>query len=204
MIEDDVYQDWLEDPDPSRKWLALLEDPLHYEIDLPGGFEELEDQCASAQEELRQAVAASELLQTEAREYGEDWLRNRIKVHVNITNPSDTSFRSKQVVPIFGILGAALASLAGTYCGIPVCILLLRKGNIHFDKGPILTQTAILYLSALTSFYPHALSPLFKALSIVLFVLLSLFAKMITRNDFSLLSGNVAFVFSRRIRQQRF
>jgi hypothetical protein len=26
------------------------------------------------------------MLQAEAREYGDDWLRNRIKVHINITN----------------------------------------------------------------------------------------------------------------------
>jgi hypothetical protein len=100
IIQDQFYYE----NNKSRDWLALLEDPLHHEIDLPRGFDELEGQCASAQEELRHAVAASELLQTEAREYGEEWLRNRIKVHVNITNPSDTSFRSKQVVPLFGIL----------------------------------------------------------------------------------------------------
>src|SRR6185503_11342080 len=52
------------------------------------------------QRELRDAVAASARLQSEARAHGgEDWLRKVVKVHVSITQPSDFSFRSHRIVP---------------------------------------------------------------------------------------------------------
>jgi hypothetical protein len=78
----------------SRRWMSLLQDPLRHEMSFPGGFEWMGDSIAAAQERLREAVAGSALLQAEARQYGEDWLYNRIKVHVNITNQADRSFWS--------------------------------------------------------------------------------------------------------------
>ncbi len=85
----------------SRRWLNLLERPLDYEIDLPGEFTWMADSIAKVQAELRQAVAESELLQTRAQQYGNDWLNNQIKVHVNITYPADPSYWSNQVFPMF-------------------------------------------------------------------------------------------------------
>ena len=80
----------------ARLWMDLLENPLEHELDLPDGFEGMARAVADAQSRLRAAVANSALLQAEARQYGEDWLRNRIKVHVNITQPADLTFWSKQ------------------------------------------------------------------------------------------------------------
>ena len=48
-------------------------------------------------------VAGSKLLQERARRFGDDWLHNRVKVHVNITNPVDWSYWSQQVIPLLGI-----------------------------------------------------------------------------------------------------
>ena len=48
-------------------------------------------------------MAGSKLLQERRRKYGDDWLHNRVKVHVNITNPVDWSFWSQQVIPVLGI-----------------------------------------------------------------------------------------------------
>ena len=62
--------------------------------------EEHEPKIHEAQAELRQAVAKSHLLKERRRSHGEEWLANRIKVHVNITNPADWSFRSQQVIPV--------------------------------------------------------------------------------------------------------
>ena len=81
----------------SRLFLRVLHDPMNYELDLPGGYEEWEAEFAEAQQRLRSAVANSKLLQTELRQYGEDWLENRIRVHINITNPSDMSFTSMHI-----------------------------------------------------------------------------------------------------------
>ena len=77
-----------------RLWLELLADPLHHEVHLPPGYEAWEGQIRSAQEDLRAAVAASTGLVAGKERYGEAWLRNRLRVQVNITNPADVSFRS--------------------------------------------------------------------------------------------------------------
>ncbi|UCC83208.1 MAG: hypothetical protein JSW46_20025 [Gemmatimonadota bacterium] len=86
----------------SRRWMNLLEDPLRHEVDFPDDFAYMADSLATVQEELRRAVAESRLLQERAAEFGENWLANQIKVHVNITHPADHSFWENQVLPIFG------------------------------------------------------------------------------------------------------
>jgi hypothetical protein len=86
-----------------RLWLDLLENPLGTVPRLPAGFEESAAAIETAQQELRDAIAGSRLLQVEARQYGQQWLRNVVKVHVNITNPPDQSFWSRQVVPLAGM-----------------------------------------------------------------------------------------------------
>ena len=87
----------------SRLFFRVLLDPMNYELDLPDGYEEWEVELAEAQARLRQAVANSRLLQTELRQYGEDWLEKRIRVHINITNPSDMSFTSMHVAGIIPV-----------------------------------------------------------------------------------------------------
>ena len=77
-----------------RLWMTLLEDPMNHEVDFPGGYEEWEEHIRERQKQLREAVEASPTLQAGKERYGEDWLKNLIKVHVNITNIADFSFRS--------------------------------------------------------------------------------------------------------------
>lgn len=76
----------------SRLLMTVLEDPLRATVQLPhdplGGAERL----TQALERLRTAVLHSRVLQAEARQYGAAWLRNRVKIHVNITNRADPSF----------------------------------------------------------------------------------------------------------------
>ncbi len=84
-----------------RLWLDLLQDPLHHEIDLPDGFRAWEDSIAGLQTELRRAVANSQLMQSQARHFGEDWIDNVVKVHVNVTNPPDPSFWTDEIFPFF-------------------------------------------------------------------------------------------------------
>jgi hypothetical protein len=86
-----------------RLWLDFLERPLGELPHLPSGVEEFEARLRRAQDELREAVRGSRLLQAEAGEYGEEWFQNQIKVHVNITNPADPSFWSRDILPIMGI-----------------------------------------------------------------------------------------------------
>ena len=78
----------------SRLWLALLENPLNHEVELPDEFGEWEETIRKTQDELRTAVEESKALQSGLEAYGKKWLRNKIKVHVNITNPPDFTFRS--------------------------------------------------------------------------------------------------------------
>jgi hypothetical protein len=81
----------------SDLWLNLLENPLEYKLDLPSGYEEWENEIARSQETLREAVAASPLLQAGLKQYGKKWLDNKIKVHINITHPPDFSFTSSHI-----------------------------------------------------------------------------------------------------------
>ena len=83
-----------------RLWMTILEDPLRASMRLPGANAEREAHLRKRQEELRAAVAASTRLQREAATSGgETWLRRVVKVHVNITQPSDFSFRSYRIIP---------------------------------------------------------------------------------------------------------
>jgi len=87
-----------------RIWSALLQDPLNYKLKLgEKDYKWMEDEIAKTQEDLRTAVAESRLLQSSAGQYGEKWLKNQVKVHINITNPPDPTFRSRQVIPLLGI-----------------------------------------------------------------------------------------------------
>ena len=61
----------------------------------------MEDSLRVAQDALRAAIDASALLTARRRQYGEAWLRNLVKVHVNITNAADPSFWSWKVVSRF-------------------------------------------------------------------------------------------------------
>ncbi|MEJ2540687.1 MAG: hypothetical protein P8188_12075 [Gemmatimonadota bacterium] len=82
-------------------WGELLQDPMNHRLRLPAGWQEWEDSVASLQAQLRQAVAESELLQAQAELFGEDWLKNMVKVHLNVTQPADPSFWTSELFPFF-------------------------------------------------------------------------------------------------------
>ncbi|HSH74131.1 MAG TPA: hypothetical protein VLA09_00390, partial [Longimicrobiales bacterium] len=84
-----------------RLWLDLLQDPLRHEIDLPDEFRAWEDSVAALQTDLRYAVANSALMQSQALHFGDGWIENVVKVHVNVTNPPDASFWTDETLPFF-------------------------------------------------------------------------------------------------------
>ncbi|MFV1987483.1 MAG: hypothetical protein ACC682_09375 [Gemmatimonadota bacterium] len=88
----------------SRLWMNVLESPMEKTFPFPADprWDGLRARLAAAQAELREAVAGSERLQNGAAEYGEDWLSNRVKVHVNVTQPADLSFWNSQIFPLAG------------------------------------------------------------------------------------------------------
>lgn len=77
-----------------RFWLRFLENPLDYHLRLPEKYQDWIQEFKDVQEELKQAVAASERLQEDAEKYGTQWIKDTVKVHVNVTNRADFSFRS--------------------------------------------------------------------------------------------------------------
>jgi hypothetical protein len=81
-----------------RVWMDLLENPLRHEVKLPGRPVAMEAVVRALQQELRDAVAGSARLQAESNRYGRRWLHDRVRVHVNITNPSDFTFRSRHLL----------------------------------------------------------------------------------------------------------
>lgn len=87
----------------ARLLMSVLEDPLRARPNIPDATAADVDRLSRALQRLRAAVHHSRVLQAEAREYGEGWLRNRVKVHVNITNRVDASFWSGGLVSsVFG------------------------------------------------------------------------------------------------------
>lgn len=84
-----------------RLWLTILEDPLDASMRMNGDDGTRARHLRERQNELRAAVASSGRLQRDAKASGdaERWLRNTVKVHVNVGNPSDFSFRSRHIVP---------------------------------------------------------------------------------------------------------
>jgi hypothetical protein len=88
------------EPRGGRLWMTILEDPLHASMNLPGNNADREQHLRARQHDLQAAVAASARLQADAAQNGGDaWLRRTVKVHVNITDPSDFSFRSNRIAP---------------------------------------------------------------------------------------------------------
>lgn len=83
-------------------WTDLLEQPMSHEISLPRGFEAWEDSIASLQAQLREAVASSQLMQGQAVLFGDRWIENLVKVHLNVTHPPDPSFWTSEIFPFMG------------------------------------------------------------------------------------------------------
>ncbi|MBL0169945.1 MAG: hypothetical protein IPP90_04310 [Gemmatimonadaceae bacterium] len=98
-----ILDEWFYEQNHSSRWMNLLEDPTRYRVRLPSRFSSWEDSLRAAQDTLLDAIAASSLLGAQRRQYGETWLRNLIKVHVNITNASDPSFASWQLATRFPV-----------------------------------------------------------------------------------------------------
>jgi hypothetical protein len=82
----------------SRVWMNLLERPLTHRVRLPRRATEMRATIAALQDSLRLAIAGSSRLRAEAEAFGEEWIESVIKVHVNITNPSDFSFRTTRLL----------------------------------------------------------------------------------------------------------
>jgi hypothetical protein len=98
-----LLDQWYYEVNGGRLWLEFLADPLGRLPNLERRFAAWEARLDSLGRALREAMAASERLQAEARAYGVEWLHNRLKVHVNITHPPDPTFLSFEVLPVFGI-----------------------------------------------------------------------------------------------------
>ena len=96
-----LLDEWFYEVNNGRLWMDLLEDPTRHRVRLSSGFAWMEDSLRVAQDSLRAAINASALLTALRRQHGEAWLRNLVKVHVNITNASDPSFWSWKVVSRF-------------------------------------------------------------------------------------------------------
>jgi hypothetical protein len=86
-----------------RRWMDLLERPLTHQVRLPASHHEWRHRIEVLQDSLRLAVRESLTLSTQAESFGPDWIGRVVKVHVNITNPADFSFRSRRLwVPPLG------------------------------------------------------------------------------------------------------
>ncbi|MES2521628.1 MAG: hypothetical protein V4617_02935 [Gemmatimonadota bacterium] len=93
-----ILDEWFYEVNNGRLWMNLLEDPTRHVVKLDRRFAAWEDSLRIAQQELRAAIDRSVLLSSHRRQYGDAWLRDLVKVQVNITNASDPSFWSWNVI----------------------------------------------------------------------------------------------------------
>lgn len=96
-----ILDEWFYRSRKTRQWMDLLENPLHHHVRLPARFAAWEDSLRTAQDSLRLAISQSSLLSAQRAQYGEPWLQNLVKVHVNITNTNDPTFWSWKVATAF-------------------------------------------------------------------------------------------------------
>lgn len=98
-----ILDEWFYRNNRGSLWMNLLERPLRHEVQLPARFAAWQDSLHAAQDSLRLAIAQSSLLSAQRAQYGEAWLHNLVKVHVNITNTNDPTFWSWQVATAFPV-----------------------------------------------------------------------------------------------------
>ncbi len=89
--------------DRGRLWLDMLRDPLGRRVRLRGAPRAWQVTLDSLQDALARAVAGSRRLRADARAHGGAWLRDRVSVHVHITNQADPSFWSRDILPLVGL-----------------------------------------------------------------------------------------------------
>ncbi len=97
---------WHYDQKNGRVWLQFLDDPLGNQwnkVPLKPMREMYFKFLEKARFKLAKAIENSHLLQQEKKLYGEKWLRNKIKIHVSITNRSTPILFTNQIVPIVGL-----------------------------------------------------------------------------------------------------
>ncbi len=92
MLDQNQY-----DRQGSRRWLDLLERPLDHRVALPSTHAAMAEVIAAWQDSLRQAVAGSRRLVADSVAFGGDRVRQLVRIHVNVTNPSDLSFRTGRI-----------------------------------------------------------------------------------------------------------
>lgn len=81
-----------------RLWFDLLERPLDHRLRLPADAAPMQAALAALQDSLRLAVTGSRRMRAEIAAFGPQWPAQVVKVHVNVTNPSDFSFRSSHLL----------------------------------------------------------------------------------------------------------
>lgn len=82
----------------ARVWFDLLERPLTHRVRLPATHAGMQARIDALQDSLRMAVAASRRLSADAIAFGDDWLAQVVRVHVNVTFTSDPSFRAPRTL----------------------------------------------------------------------------------------------------------
>ena len=81
-----------------RFWLEFLQAPLERRLKFSPAYHRWAEALEESLGRLKTAIANSERMQSEIHRYGKDWIADRIKVHVSVTNQADSSFRSSHII----------------------------------------------------------------------------------------------------------
>lgn len=90
------------------------------------------------------------------------------------------------LIPVFGFMGPAFASLAAAYMSNPVAIWLLRRSGIPVVLAPYVKQTAFLLLGAALYWWILPAGLVYKIATVIAFVVINVALSTISRDDLSL------------------
>lgn len=106
-------------------------------------------------------------------------------------------------IPIFGVVGAALASLAGTSATPPLNVLFLRRRRVDVRAGDYLKPIVVFGAYLLLVLLLKPISLLQKALVIPLFIPPCVFLSVITKEDLVALLGEAKLTLFKPLRNLR-
>jgi O-antigen/teichoic acid export membrane protein len=112
-------------------------------------------------------------------------------VYINVVHTGVTLLGNYLLIPIFGIFGAALANIAGFAATNPLNVFFLHRRGIPVKIGNYLIPILIFGGFWLATTQVELEGILIKLAAFVLFLAISLFTSVITREDLQIISAEV-------------
>lgn len=104
----------------------------------------------------------------------------------NAVRTASTIVANLLLIPPLGFIGSAYAGLVAGYVTGPICVRLVRRTGIRMAVGPVVKQTALLWLCVVLFWWIQPTAFVHKVALIVLFLVLNLVSSTISVGDLGL------------------